>query len=180
MAGDAYRVQEFVEDAKRIVGRCEGPESTVQFLGPLLERLVSRPDCLADLGGSASPDESFDIHRADDITIRATVWQPNIGAPAHNHNGWAMVGVIEGHERNTAYRRVDDGSRPWKADLQEAGIAEVAPGQSAYVIPPNDVHAVAIPYGKTVAIHVFGNDIHRQWRCTFDVASGHVSPFVPR
>ena len=65
MAGDAYRVQEFVEDAKRIVGRCEGPESTVQFLGPLLERLVSRPDCLADLGGSASPDESFDIHRAD-------------------------------------------------------------------------------------------------------------------
>ncbi len=117
------------------------------------------------------------MYTSDVLTIRALVWQPNAGAPPHNHNGWAMVGVIQGHERNIGFHRKDDGSSPWKVDLEEAGTVDVRAGQSAYVVPPDDIHAVSIPSGKTVALHVFGNNIHQQWRCTFDVKTGQVSPF---
>ena len=100
------------------------------------------------------------------------VWQPNIGAPAYNHNGWAMVGVVEGHERNNSYHRKDDGSKPWTVDLEQGKVVNVLPGQTTYVIPPDDIHSVAIPSGKTVAVHVFGSNIQRQWRCTLDVEPG--------
>ena len=180
MSTGVYSLDQFVADAREIVvGRLTDLE-TVQALTPLLERIVSRPDCLSDRGGPASPDHGFDIYTSDDLTVSAIVWQPNIGAPAHNHNGWAMVGVVEGHERNTSYHRKDDGSKPWTVELEQAEVVDVLPGQTAYVIPPDDIHSVAIPSGKTVAVHVFGSDIHRQWRCTFNVETGKVLPFTFR
>ena len=181
MAADmTYTLDQFVADAREVVEHRLGDLKTVQALTPLLERIVSRPGCLADRGGPAAPDQSFDIYTSDDLTIGAIVWQPNVGAPAHNHNGWAMVGVVQGHERNTTYRRKDDGSKPWTAELEKASTVDVLPGQSAYVLPPDDIHSVAIPSGKTVAIHLFGSDIHRQWRCTFDLETGQVKPFIRR
>ena len=43
---------------------------------------------------------------------------------------------------------------------------------TALDIPPNDIHAVEIPAGKTLAIHVYGNDLYKQWRYQFDIETG--------
>ena len=180
MTTDVYTLDRFAEDARSVVDRKMSELETVRALTPLLERIVARPDCLADRGGDPDPDRGFEIYSSPDLSIQAIVWQPGRGAPPHNHNGWAMVGVVRGHERNTPFTRKDDGSRPWRVELEPGEAADILPGQTGFILPPHDIHSVAIPSGKTLAVHLFGNDIRRQWRCTFDPETGEVRPFVPR
>jgi predicted metal-dependent enzyme (double-stranded beta helix superfamily) len=86
--------------------------------------------------------------------------------------------VIKGRERNRNYQRLDDGSEPWRAQLEEVDPSEVGAGETtSLLLPPNDIHAVEIPAGKTLALHVYGVDLPKQWRYRFDLDTGEVSPF---
>jgi predicted metal-dependent enzyme (double-stranded beta helix superfamily) len=180
---EIYTIQQFVEDARAVIARNLGEARTVEAMLEPLQRIIARPDCLADVEpeGNPSPERGFPIYRADDLSILAVVWQPGSGTPIHNHNGWALEGIISGMERNRNYARRDDASQPWVAELEEVAPTVVSTGQTtALDIPPNDIHAVEIPGGKTVAIHVYGNDLYKQWRYQFDIETGEVKPFRSR
>ena len=183
MTTATYTMQDFVLDAQRIVDRGDSSDRQIaQIAGPL-ERIIQRRDCLLDLpdNDEADPDKGFVIHRADNLTIMCVVWQPDSSAPVHNHNGWAMEGVISGLEHNRNYQRVDDGATPWYAELEELEPTRVPTGTTTYLNePPADIHAVEIPEGKTLAIHVYGLDLIRQWRYRFDLETGRVEPFAMR
>jgi predicted metal-dependent enzyme (double-stranded beta helix superfamily) len=180
MATTQYTVHDFVADARRIVAHGLDDDATIAAIAEPLERLISRSDCLADVepGGNPDPDRGFDIFRDASLTVRAVVWAANGGAPPHNHNGWALEGVISGVERNRNYQRLDDGSEPWRARLEEVDPSVVTAGKTtSLALPPNDIHAVEIPAGKTLAIHVYGMDLWKQWRYRFNVETGEVLPF---
>lgn len=62
----------------------------------------------------------------------------------HNHGAWNLLAVYTGAMHYRSYRRRDDGSRPYHADLDLAedwvmtdGDVTVLPG------PPHDIHATA-------------------------------------
>lgn len=178
-----YTLMDFAQEAQRIVDRGDGAERAIAAIAEPLERIISRADCLTDLPDrdDPSPDEGFMIHRSDNLTINAVVWAPDSGAPIHNHNGWAMEGVISGVELNRNFDRTDDGSLPWFATLEERDPTRVEAGQTTYLPkPPSDIHAVEIAHGKTVAIHVYGLDLFKQWRYRFDLETGKVTPFGMR
>ncbi len=180
MASATYTLGDFVLDAQRIAREGRSEEKTIEgLLGPL-ERIIQRQDCLADLEVNDNPDpeRGFPIYRAEDLSILCVVWQIGSGTPIHNHNGWAIEGVIKGLERNRNYARLDDGSEPWRAKLEEVDPSMVGTGQTtSLALPPNDIHAVEIPGEKTLAIHVYGVDLAKQWRYQFDIESGEVKPF---
>jgi predicted metal-dependent enzyme (double-stranded beta helix superfamily) len=176
-----YTIQQFVEDAKAIVARKLDEQATLEALTEPLSRVIARQDCLADVeaNGNPAPEKGFPIYRAEDLSVICVVWQPNAGTPIHNHNGWALEGIISGTERNRNYARRDDASTPWIADLEEVEPSLVTTGQTtSLAVPPNDIHAVEIPGGKTLAIHVYGNDLYKQWRYQFDIESKKVTPFA--
>jgi predicted metal-dependent enzyme (double-stranded beta helix superfamily) len=178
-----YTVQQFVEDARAIIDKRWEERKTIEAISEPLQRLIARQDCLADAQpeGNPDPERGFPIYRADDLSILAVVWQPGSGTPVHNHNGWALEGIISGTERNRNYGRRDDASKPWVAELEEVEPTLVTTGQTtALDLPPNDIHAVEIPAGKTLAIHVYGNDLYKQWRYQFDLETGEVKPFQSR
>jgi predicted metal-dependent enzyme (double-stranded beta helix superfamily) len=180
MTTATYSLQAFVKDAREIIDRRLSEEKTLALLASPLERIIARRDCLAEVApdGNADPDKGFTIYRADDLSIMCVVWQPGAGTPIHNHNGWAMEGIISGLERNRNFARRDDGSQPWVASLEEVDPSVVQTGETTCLdLPPNDIHAVEIPGGKTLAIHVYGNDLAKQWRYQFDLDSGEVKPF---
>lgn len=180
MANDIYTLQDFVREAREIVDRGNDDKGTLELLHEPLSRIISRSDCLADFEGNddPEPDRGFSIYRSDDLAILAVIWAPDSGAPIHNHNGWAMEGVISGREFNHNYRRLDDGAEPWRAKLEEVAPSEVRAGETtSLLLPPDDIHAVEIPAGKTMAIHVYGVDLAKQWRYRFDIESGEVTPF---
>lgn len=183
MTTGIYTIQDLVRDAQRIADRGDSAEQQIAAIAGPLERVISRPDCLLDLPDceTADPEKGFMIHRSDNLTINAVVWAPDSGAPVHNHNGWAMEGVISGVEVNRNFDRTDDGSTPWFATLEERDPTRVESGQTTYLPePPSDIHAVEILHGKTVAIHVYGLDLYRQWRYRFDLETGKVEPFGMR
>jgi predicted metal-dependent enzyme (double-stranded beta helix superfamily) len=183
MTTTLYTLQEFVRDAQEVAARRQAPDDTIaNLLGPL-ERIIARPDCLADFDGNddPDPDKGFVIHRSDDLTVLAVVWPEGSSAPIHNHNGWAMEGVISGLELNHNYTRVDDGTKPWHADLEQRDATRIAAGNTTFLPePPADIHAVEIPEGKTLAIHLYGLDLLKQWRYRFDLETGKVTPFHAR
>jgi predicted metal-dependent enzyme (double-stranded beta helix superfamily) len=180
MAG-TYSMQAFIKDAREIIDKRLSEEKTLALLASPLERIIARADCLAEVSpdGTPDPEKGFPIYRADDLSILCVVWHPNDRTPIHNHNGWAMEGIISGMERNRNYARLDDATKPWKAELEEVEPSIVKTGETTCLdLPPNDIHAVEIPDTKTLAIHVYGNDLAKQWRYCFDIETGEVSPFV--
>lgn len=180
MTTATYSLQAFVKDAREIMDRRLSEGKTQALLAAPLERIIARQDCLAEAApdGNPDPDKGFSIYRADDLSIFAIVWQPGAATPIHNHNGWAIEGIISGLERNRNYARLDDASEPWRANLEEVDPSVVKTGETTCLsLPPNDIHAVEIPGGKTLAIHVYGNDLYKQWRYQFDLESGEVKPF---
>ena len=181
MATGVYTLQQFVDEAKEIVNRGRDDQATIELIGEPLQRIIARQDCLADFEGNDDPDRGWPIYRADNLTVLAVVWAAGSGAPIHNHNGWAMEGVIKGHELNHNFQRLDDGSEPWRAKLEEVDPSRVRAGETtSLLLPPNDIHSVEIPEGRTLAIHVYGVDLPRQWRYRFDLESGEVTPFRSR
>lgn len=178
-----YTLQDFVREAQQVADRGDSAERQIAQIAAPLERIIQRRDCLLDLpdNDDADPDKGFIIHRTDNLTIMCTVWQPDSGAPVHNHNGWAMEGVISGVEFNRNYQRVDDGLTPWYAELEELEPTRVPPGATTVISePPADIHSVEINEGKTLAIHVYGLDLLRQWRYRFNLETGEVEPFAMR
>ena len=65
----------FVAEVRAIRGHNMDARATVETLTPLLEGIVSQPDCLAPYGRGVSPERSFDIYTDDTLTIRCVVWQ---------------------------------------------------------------------------------------------------------
>ena len=178
-----YSLDQFVRDAREVAARHQSADDTIADLVGPLERIVARPDCLADFASNddPSPDKGFVIHRSDELTVLAVVWPAGSSAPIHNHNGWAMEGVISGLELNRNYTRIDDGAKPWHADLEERDPTRVSAGNTTCLPePPADIHAVEIPEGKTLAIHLYGLDLIKQWRYRFDLETGKVTPFQAR
>ena len=183
MTTATYTLQDFVQEAQRVADRGDSAEQQIAQIAAPLERIIQRRECLLDLpdNDEADPDKGFVIHRSDNLTVMAVVWPEGSSAPVHNHNGWAMEGVISGVEFNRNYQRVDDGSTPWYAELEEMEPTRVPTGTTTVISePPADIHAVEIREGKTVAIHVYGLDLLRQWRYRFNLETGEVEPFAMR
>ena len=174
-----YTMQAFVADCEAITAKGPSDEEAVAAVEPLLAKLIARPDCLADLGGEPFPKNSFDIHVSDRLAVQAVAWNPGTVTPTHNHTTWAVVGVLQGTERNTVYRRKDDGSLPWRVEIEAQPPTEATAGKTVTMLPPNDIHSVTISGEPALAVHVYGANIHKAWRCSFDPETGEARPFSP-
>jgi predicted metal-dependent enzyme (double-stranded beta helix superfamily) len=109
--------------------------------------------------------------------IVSIVLMPGQSTPIHNHNTWGVIGVVSGREREVRFRRSDSGQ------LEELETRLNAPGDTAVVIPPRDVHRIegASPDGKpTVSIHVYGGNVDRVTRSIFEQKGlAYVGPCAP-
>jgi predicted enzyme related to lactoylglutathione lyase len=101
----------------------------------------------------------------------AMVVPPGVATPVHDHRAWGLVGVYQGRQREKVYRRLDDGSRPDFADLQQVAENLLAPGDITTLVPPEgDIHMIeTISDEASISIHVLGNDIGCEHRHRYDV-----------
>ncbi len=61
----------------------------------------------------------------------------------HNHGSWNIFGIYRGAVHYRSYRRLDDRSRPYVADLEVAEDRVMADGDITLLpAPPDDIHAV--------------------------------------
>ena len=110
--------------------------------------------------------------------VTAVSWMPGRGAPPHNHGTWAVVVAVDGAEKNTFWRRLDDGATPGRADLTKTGEIVCREGD---VLPmtSDTIHGVVNESAKTtLSFHVYGRSLAAAGRSQFDPQKHTESPFV--
>lgn len=185
-ANAGYDVGRFVADLRR--ARAEGGDerSMIRRVRPLALRLASEKDCwLTPEMCRPDPEQGFGVHILHEetdhaLTVFVASWLPGRGAPPHDHGTWAVVTGIEGVERNTFWRRVDDRSRPGYAELERAGEKAFGPG-AAVALPAGMIHSVRndTPV-TTVSLHVYGMHVNHTVRSQFDPERRTETPFKLR
>ena len=94
-------------------------------------------------------------------------------SPPHNHTTWAVIAGIDGEELNRHYRRLDDGTRPGVARIEQTGETVVKAG-TAVAFLPDDIHSIhCLTMRPTLNFHLYGRSIeHLPERLAFNPKDG--------
>ena len=176
-----YTLARFAEEAETIVR--SSPESEI------LRQLRPRMQHLLRTRGSVPP-EAFAprtdrfannlLYRPKDraFSIMGGAWAPGQTTPIHDHLTWAVVGVIRGQERESIYRRTDDGSSPARATLERVSERFNEKGHVT-VLGAAGIHRIDnVSAEPSHSIHVYGRDIGTLERHSYDPVSGAIGTFV--
>jgi 3-mercaptopropionate dioxygenase len=179
---EGYTLQDFTQDVDRIVRGYPSESEILLHLKPALEKLVGSP-------GSV-PTEAFTprkdrfamnlLQMPDDeaYSIIGGVWHPGQTTPIHDHLTWALIGVYEGEEREALFRRIDDGSNPKQAKIQQVSERVNKKGHVT-VLGRNGIHRVDnISLKPTTSVHIYGRDIGNAERHSYNPLTGEISRFV--
>jgi 3-mercaptopropionate dioxygenase len=173
----------FIAEVEQVVGTTDDRRDTIARLTSSFATLLADPTWLhADFRQPvAGRFVQYAIYRAEDasLSVMAMVVPPSVATPVHDHRAWGLVGVYQGRQREKVYRRLDDGSRPDFADLQQVAENILAPGDITTLVPPEgDIHMIeTISAEPSISIHVLGNDIGCEHRHRYDVEHKAVHRF---
>lgn len=183
----SYVLNDFIQDLEAITTAERDQRTIVARLEPLVERLIASRDLSwlkdeyrqppAGKSGITAGYGQYCLYRRGTVlSVIAFCWGPGQGTPIHDHLSWGVLGFIDGREKETRYRRVDDGTNKESARLEEIGVHYTEKGGTSHLITPTrDIHKVENP-GDTpsVSIHVYGCDMGRQRRRRYDLDSGKI------
>jgi len=109
------------------------------------------------------------------FSIVSFVWGPGQATPIHDHTVWGLIGMLRGAEESQGFRFT--GPRELVPD---GAPVRLSPGQVEAVSPRvGDIHRVRNAHDDrvSISIHVYGADIGRIERSTYD-ADGTPHRFV--
>ena len=107
---------------------------------PALDQVVANP-AWSDLtaGGPATGW----LYQDGDLRIVRGTMPAGFTLPPHNHGSWNIFGVYRGAVKYTSYRRLDDRTQAYYADLAVAEDRIMTDGDVTILPPPpHDVHTV--------------------------------------
>lgn len=177
----------FINGVEDIIERERNQWKIVPAVEALLRQFIASPDrgWLKDKyrrppeekTGIAAGYGQYCLYRRNTaLSVVAFCWGAGKGTPIHDHRSWGVLGFIDGLEQEIRYKRIDDGSDPERASLQEVGIYYTRTGETSHLVSPErDIHRVHNP-GETpsVSVHVYGCDIGMQNRRRYDAATGAI------
>jgi predicted metal-dependent enzyme (double-stranded beta helix superfamily) len=177
-----YSIGRFTEDAETIVRSDQSEADALRHLKPLMERLIATPGSIPPEAFTPRKDSYANnlIYRPKDkaFSVMAGNWFPGQTTPIHDHLTWAVVGVYEGEERESIYRRTDDGSDPKKARLELVNERINKKGHVT-VLGRAGIHRIDnISTAPSLSVHMYGLDIGTTERHSYNPITGEVSKFV--
>jgi predicted metal-dependent enzyme (double-stranded beta helix superfamily) len=150
-------------DIDQLVAECV---SAVEDTEPrrAVKEALQRAVTTTDLGQAVSkePTPGLNIlYNTPELTVLDVVWPPLMSLFPHDHRMWAAIGIYEGREDNTFYRRQDNG-------IVVSGGKQMSDGD-VVLLGDDVIHAVENPVNRyTGAIHVYGGDFIATPRSQWD------------
>ena len=119
-------------------------------------------------GGDADDEVSTGwLYQDGDLRIVRGRMRAGFSQEPHDHGAWNIFAVYRGACHYRAYRRLDDGSRPYRADLEVATDLVMTDGDVTVLpAPPHDIHAVTALAPRTTTLLVARgpfNSVRRQY-----------------
>ncbi len=183
MPGNAYSVDAYISDIRRIASEEADIASITGRIKPLAAKLVATPGWLTDEMRACDPEQGFGVHLLHeepnhDLAVFVLTWLPGRGTKPHNHLTWAVVAGIEGEEHEVNWKRVDDGTRPGFAELVRDGEHTLKAGDIAVCLP-HHIHSVWNTGDKmSISLHTYGRHINHTGRSEFDPETRTERPMV--
>ncbi len=179
---DGYSLRPFTQEAEAIVRSSPSEAEVLRGLKPAMQRLLRTPESVPPEAFVPRRDRFANnlLYRPKDAVFSVTGgnWAPGQTTPIHDHLTWAVVGVYEGEERESIYRRTDDGSDPKRATLVLASERINAKGHVT-VLGRAGIHRIDnVSTKPSHSIHVDGRDIGTTERHSYDPVSGEIGRFV--
>jgi predicted metal-dependent enzyme (double-stranded beta helix superfamily) len=109
--------------------------------------------------------------REGKLSISSLVVPPGVTTPVHDHLAWGLVGLAQGTQEETFYRRADStGDDEGHAELEMVSTESAGPGDFYELVPPEgDIHSVKTTSDvPSVSIHLLGADVGCIPRHAFD------------
>jgi predicted metal-dependent enzyme (double-stranded beta helix superfamily) len=179
--GDISRLRHFVQQMTALVEDAGDDEKRILSEGEkLLGELITHDDWLPDVFAEADPgryrQNLLYCDPQERFSVVSFVWGPGQHTPVHDHTVWGMVGVLRGAETCEEFER--DAST---GKLQPTGEHRMKRGQIDLVSPTiGDIHRVsnALADRPSVSIHVYGGNIGRISRHTYELPGGEIGTFI--
>ncbi|WP_331235444.1 cysteine dioxygenase family protein [Natronorarus salvus] len=181
---DNDRLRRFIERVKRTADEHEEVPSLLSALHEPFEELLEEDDWLPELYRDLPP-EDYDnksemggeiaqwlLYRQEGkLSLSSLVVPPGVETPVHDHLAWGLVGLCQGTQEETFFRRVDSsGHDEGEAELELVERQQAGPGDFYELIPPEgDIHSVKTTSEvPSVSLHLLGADIGCIPRHAFD------------
>ncbi len=179
---ESFSIDVFAKEAEAIVRSYQSETDTLRRLKPLMEKLVTTPGRVPREAFASRKDRFANnlLYRPADrlFSVMAGNWSPGQTTSIHDHLTWAVVGVCEGEERESIYRRTDDGSNPKRARLEVVGERINKKGHVT-LLGRAGIHRIDnVSIAPSLSIHMYGLDIGTAERHSYDPVTGEVSKFV--
>jgi 3-mercaptopropionate dioxygenase len=185
---DAPPIRALVGETRRLTASIGDTRARVEALKPAFSALLAcdgwlpdeyaTPDYSSGMGGGIG---QYALYRAEDgsLTLFSLVIPAGAETPVHDHLAWGLIGVYRGRQRETVFRRLDDGRDEARADLEVSRTSEMVEGEFYSLLPPvDDIHYVrTLSDVPSVSIHLLANDTACVWRHRFEPSTGEVTAF---
>lgn len=146
--------------AAAIAAACRGddaPEQRAHIAEGLLRRALRAgvwlPASVLETDPSRYRSRTLHVDHESGITIRVLAWRRAQRTPIHDHIAWCVIGVYAGCERELRYSAVDV---PGGTRLRIVADHTMRAGETAVLLPPEDIHEVSCLTEHAVSIHIYG------------------------
>lgn len=185
ISDEGRRALEALDDAVR--GAIRGgdtPESIIEQLrAPFGDFLQSNgwlpAECRMPIAGKAA---SYALVRSrePEYVLFSMVLPAGESTKVHNHLAWGLIGLWQGRQLEVQYRRLDDGSQPEYAELEETQRRTLERGDLTRLLPPiDDIHIIStLSDSASISIHLLGNDLGRISRQMFYPEEKRAETFI--
>lgn len=165
-----FDFEKFIEDCKK-AALSDKPQQQVKAL---MEDAFSDPVALQQALDEASPEKSVaPLYADENLTVLRVATPANFVSPIHNHLMWAMIGILEGEEKNYIYRRTSNGG----VEVEQEVV--LTPETGIFTLPADAIHAIEIAPNKPLyGLHVYGGNIlERSSRSMWDPETAEELPY---
>ncbi len=149
---------------------------------PLLEELLRSPDSIPQEAFKPRKDRFANnlIYMPNDkiFSVMGGVFLPGQATPIHDHLTWALIGIYDGEEQESFYRRMDDDSNS-KVSVLKKGSERINKKKHVTVLGKDGIHLIENVSDKpSLSVHVYGLDIGNTKRHTYDPVTGEMGTFL--
>jgi len=170
----SYDLEQFITEVRVTLRRGSGA-AELEDVRQRLAKLLSNAAFVERTCGAGAEGGLHRLHVDGELgfEVLAHVNQKARKSPPHDHGkSWAIYGQAIGYTDMTEYRRVDDGSDPEQARLEQTRRYRLNPGEVG-IFAGSAIHAIDYP-DKSRFIRVTGTNLDAIERVAYDEQSGRI------